>query len=813
MTANYDDVLAQLTGIGLQVGRLEVGRMMRCKVEDDQEKRGWYIIHEITLSGGDKVLVGSFGIWHGAEANAQKIELNKIELTSEQKAAVRQRIAEDKKRADNEQKRRAEKAALEADKAWHHLQIEGDSGYLQNKGIAAHGIRYTSKGAIAIPMLDTSGRIHGLQFILDKAKQKDTIEKHGGRDKQFWPAGVVKKAHFHLIGSPTTLLLIAEGYATAASLHEATGFPVAVAFDAGNLQPVAQALKKRYHQANILICADDDAFAHCSNCQKPVNINLSATCPECKEPHKKRNAGAEYAELAALSVSGRVISPRFADQAARFDYYCRNQGKLTDFNDLHATDGLHTVRTEVESALLQFGWNVTQKTRDAKTEGDGENKELTPIDTTDELLERFSLVYAKGGTVFDHKEHLLLALSDMRDACMSRETHRRWQESPTRSIVRAENVGFDPGLQDKRITCNLWGGWPTTPKAGICDKLIGLLYHMCSGEDNASDTAKWVIKWIAYPIQHPGAKMRTCLVVHGPQGTGKNLFFEVVMAIYGHYGRIIDQAAIEDKFNDHFSAKLYMIADEVVARSDLYHVKNKLKSFISGEFIRINPKNRASYEERNHVNIVFLSNERMPVVIEDDDRRHCVIWTPAKRDADYYKAVAFEINNGGVEALHDWLLNIDLGDFDEHAKPPMTTAKEELLALSKDNVLRFYEDWLEGEFNWTNSDYDDDKNLKSNNTPVLSDDLYELYRTWCNRQGVRPSPLNRMIDNIVKRAGVSKLRKRLSIDGQDSANQRTLIYPPNCLEQKIGSIEKIWLGTCVQNFKKTLNIYKGTVYD
>jgi putative DNA primase/helicase len=813
MASNYDDVILQLSNFGLIVGRLEIGRWIQCRVTDDKEKRGRYKIHEVTLKGGDKVLVGSYGIWQGAESNTQKIELNKVELTGEQKAAIRKRIADDRKRAANEQKRRAESAALRADKAWRTFSVDGDCDYLHRKGIAAHGIRFTSKGAIAIPMLDTSGRIHGLQFILDKTTQKEQIDKHGGKDKQFWPSGCSKKEHFHLIGSPTNLLLIAEGYATAASLHEATGFAVAVAFDANNLTPVAEALKKRY-KANILICADDDAFAWCANCSKPVNVNFSTICQECQQPHGKRNTGAEQAELAALAVGGRVIAPRFADPAARFDYYCRNQGKLTDFNDLHLTDGLHTVRTQVESVLLSFGWTHTLQTRaDTQRGGGADGDKLKPIDTTDELLERYSLVYGKSGTVFDHQEHQLLALSDMRDACQSREIHRRWQESPQRSIVRAENVGFDPGWQDARIICNLWGGWPTTPKAGCCDAILGLLYHMCSGEDNASDTAQWVIKWLAYPMQHPGAKMRSTLVVHGPQGTGKNLFFEVVLAIYGRYGRIIDQAAIEDKFNDCFSAKLFMIADEVVARSDLYHVKNKLKSFITGEFIRINPKNMASYEERNHVNIVFLSNERMPVVIEEDDRRHCVIWTPPKKGADYYKEVADEINNGGIEALHDWLLNIDLGDFNEHSKPPMTTAKEELLVLSKDNVLRFYEDWLGGEFHWSSDDYADDKSMTSCNTPVLTEDLYELYKSWCNRQGVRPSPMNRTIDHIGKRPGVYKDRKRYLLDGKDSANPKTFIYPPQCLEMSPGKLEKVWLGQCAQNFKKTVNIFKGSIYD
>jgi putative DNA primase/helicase len=200
-------------------------------------------------------------------------------------------------------------------------------------------------------------------------------------------------------------------------------------------------------------------------------------------------------------------------------------------------------------------------------------------------------------------------------------------------------------------------------------------------------------------------------------------------------------------------------------------------------------------------------------VIEEDDRRHCVIWTPPKKDPEYYKAVSAEINNGGIEALHDWLLGIDLGDFNEHTKPPMTTAKEELLMLSKDSILRFYEEWMAGEFEWTSEDYQDTQGMKSNNTPVLSEDLYELYKSWCGRQGVRPSPLNRAIDYIAKRPGVNKLRKWYQLDGKDSASARTVIYPPRCLEQPIGKIEKIWLGYCLLNFKKTVNIYKGAAYD
>ena len=147
------------------------------------------------------------------------------------------------------------------------------------------------------------------------------------------------------------------------------------------------------------------------------------------------------------------------------------------------------------------------------------------------------------------------------------------------------------------------------------------------------------------------------------------------MAIYGEYGRIVDQAAVEDKFNDWASRKLFLIADEVVARMELYHTKNKLKSLITGEWIRINPKNIGAYDERNHVNLVFLSNETQPLVLERDDRRYTVIWTPAKLTRDFYQEVLDEIRAGGIAALHDYLLNIPLGDFGTGTEPPMTKAK------------------------------------------------------------------------------------------------------------------------------------------
>ena len=92
---------------------------------------------------------------------------------------------------------------------------------------------------------------------------------------------------------------------------------------------------------------------------------------------------------------------------------------------------------------------------------------------------RFALVYGQGGTVFDHREHMLVALGDMRDACARKELHRAWMEHSNRSIVRVREVDFDPSGEKPGVTCNLFAGWPTVPREGNCDKLLQLLWHMC----------------------------------------------------------------------------------------------------------------------------------------------------------------------------------------------------------------------------------------------------------------------------------------------------------------------------------------------
>ncbi len=328
-----------------------------------------------------------------------------------------------------------------------------------------------------------------------------------------------------------------------------------------------------------------------------------------------------------------------------------------------------------------------------------------------------------------------------------------------------------------------------------------MLRYMCAGDSNPERLFTWTIRWLAYPIQHPGAKMKTTLVVHGPQGTGKNMFFEAYMAIYGRYGRVIDQAAIEDKFNDWASRKLFLIADEVVARSELFHIKNKLKAFITGEWIRINPKNMAAYEERNHVNIVFLSNEHKPAALEKDDRRHAVIWTPPKLSPDFYAAVRAEIENGGIEALHHHLLHLDLGDFGAATLPPMTDAKAHLIELNLESSSRFMRAFESGDVDGFPA-----RNAPKLLLPCLSQDLFDLYGEWCRRQGIRPTSQPMFVSTLQRECQAVVERKRYGI----KTNPQRVINMPGGHQKPEGRAESDWLDERVEVFQSALKDYRAS---
>jgi putative DNA primase/helicase len=255
-------------------------------------------------------LGGCFGDWSSGFSDSWQAKRDKP-FTSEEQAAFKQRVEEAKSQAEVERKQRQAEAAKDSQDIWDQaVPAPDDHRYLVRKQVRAQGLRvYRGDLRIAgmkcdecliVPMRDTACKLRSLQFIAPNG------------DKRFLPNGQIHGCYFS-IGRPGAVLCVAEGYATGASIHEATGHAVAVAFNAGNAGAVATALRAKFRDIRLVLCADDDAAT-------------------------QGNPGLTKAREAAQTVGGLLAIPDFGPD--------RPDG-ATDFNDLHRQRSLDGARSQI----------------------------------------------------------------------------------------------------------------------------------------------------------------------------------------------------------------------------------------------------------------------------------------------------------------------------------------------------------------------------------------------------------------------------------------------------------------------------------
>ena len=252
---------------------------------------GWYVLHS------DGIAAGAAGCW---KAGLQLTWCAKSDnaMSNAEREAHKQRIKAMRAQRDEADAARCKDEADKAAIRWQAASSAFSHPYLSFKGVQAYGIRQDSQ-TLLVPLRDTAGKLHSLQTI-----SPDGEKRFKGR----------MKGCYHSIGKPASRIIVCEGYATAASIREATGDAVAVAFNAGNVGPVAMALHKKYPELTVVIGADDDW-------------------------RTDGNPGLTAAKSAALAVGGFTVVPQFP--AGR-------PAKATDFNDLAGLDAVRACFSEIE---------------------------------------------------------------------------------------------------------------------------------------------------------------------------------------------------------------------------------------------------------------------------------------------------------------------------------------------------------------------------------------------------------------------------------------------------------------------------------
>lgn len=256
-----------------------------------------------------------------------------------------------------------------------------------------------------------------------------------------------------------------------------------------------------------------------------------------------------------------------------------------------------------------------------------------------------------------------------------------WLKWPLRQEV--DSLTFAPGQEafiekDGQRLFNSWRGWGCEPAPGDVTPFLQLLDHLFTGAEE--EAKRWFLRWLAYPLQHPGAKMFSSAVIYGiKHGTGKSLLGYTIGRIYGKNFTEITQSDLHGSFNEWAENKQFIMGDDVTG-SNKREDNDLLKKFISQLQLRINGKYVPTYTVPDCINYYFTSNHPDAFFLEDDDRRFFILEVVVGRlPEEFYIEYDLWLESGGISHVFDYLLKLDLGDFNPAAPAFRTEAKERMI--------------------------------------------------------------------------------------------------------------------------------------
>lgn len=218
------------------------GRIHRFPTDERRDKTGWYVAYP------DDIPAGAFGDWRTGMTATWCAEVGR-DISPEERAAIRaaqSRAREERLAADAQ---RHDTIASVVQGIWETAaDAPADHPYLTKKGVKPHGAKVTGDGRLIVPVYHPDGALRSLQYIAPDG------------NKAFHPGGEVRGC-LHMLGEQQAgkPLYIAEGFATAASIFEATNCAAVIAYNAGNLAPASAAIRGATGDSQVIVfVADND---------------------------------------------------------------------------------------------------------------------------------------------------------------------------------------------------------------------------------------------------------------------------------------------------------------------------------------------------------------------------------------------------------------------------------------------------------------------------------------------------------------------------------------------------------------------------
>ena len=261
-----------------------------------------------------------------------------------------------------------------------------------------------------------------------------------------------------------------------------------------------------------------------------------------------------------------------------------------------------------------------------------------------------------------------------------------WIEWEHRAELKGMTYAPGEGSVTEAGELNIWRGWGVTdavkgdvsPWKELLDLLFGD-YH----------TARhWFEQWCAYPIQHPGCKMASAVLMWGAeQGTGKTLCGHTLMKLYGDNATEVKDSDLEDASFTWAENKQFVLGDDITGHNNRKQT-NKFKTMITQKTLHINQKYIPRYSVPDRINYYFTSNDPDAFFLDDKDRRnfvHEVLSDKMPTDL-RLRYVKWMESEAGMQALFHYMLTLDLDGFDPQADAMVTEAKKDMTHISKSEL-------------------------------------------------------------------------------------------------------------------------------
>ncbi len=256
-----------------------------------------------------------------------------------------------------------------------------------------------------------------------------------------------------------------------------------------------------------------------------------------------------------------------------------------------------------------------------------------------------------------------------------------------------KDIGYFPGgepVVENKI--NTWVPYPIEPADGPIKPFLDLVDYLFEGEPKLK---AWFLQWLAYPLQNPGEKVLTAVLLHSRrQGVGKSFIGYLMGDIYGSNFNVVGQDELTSKYNDWVVSKQFILGEEITGNNSRREA-DRLKNIITREKLNVSIKYQPGYVMQDCANFLFTSNHVDALFLDDYDRRtvvHEIAGAP-KPDAFYARIDAWRNKYKGVTLFH-YLLNVDLEGFNPKARAPSSAAKDAMINASKSALDLFADDVL-----------------------------------------------------------------------------------------------------------------------